>query len=123
MIRDTSTSWGFPFFRLCDTQNWTLGSRTKDMVDNGTDRPECFGQLDTVFPMGEDGFRTSPPECMKCAHAKSCLQAALRSPEGLKLQEEKVDQSYEYGLIGKLERWSKKKLIRQEIETLTSKKK
>ena len=92
------------------------------MVDNGTDRPECFGQLDTVFPMGGDGFRTSPPECMKCAHAKSCLQAALRSPEGLKLQEEKVDQSYEHGLIGGLERWSKKKLIRQEIETLTSKK-
>lgn len=47
----------------------------------------------------------------------------MRSPQGLKLQEEKVDRAYEYGLIGKIERWSKKKLIHQEIEVLTSKKK
>ncbi|MBW1740163.1 MAG: hypothetical protein JRJ42_03390 [Deltaproteobacteria bacterium] len=63
------------------------------MIDNETDPPECFGQLDTVFPVGEEGIRTSPPECMKCPHAKSCLQAAMRSPEGLKLQEQKVDQA------------------------------
>ncbi len=95
----------------------------KEMFKDRTDPPECFGDLDTVFPVGEEGIRTSPPECMKCPHAKSCLQAAIRSPEGLKLQEEKVDQAYEYGLIGKIERWSKKKLIRQEIEALTSKEK
>ncbi len=95
----------------------------KEMFKERTDPPECFGDLDTVFPVGEEGIRTSPPECMKCPHAKSCLQAAIRSPEGLKLQEEKVDQAYEYGLIGKIERWSKKKLIRQEIEALTSKEK
>jgi hypothetical protein len=47
----------------------------------------------------------------------------MRGPEGLKLQEKKVDQAYKYGLIGKLERWSRKKLIRQEIEVMTSKKK
>jgi hypothetical protein len=51
------------------------------------------------------------------------LQAALRSSEGLRLQEEKVDRAYEYGLIGKVERWSQKKLIRQQIDALTSKKK
>ena len=93
------------------------------MVDNKTDPPECFGQLDTVFPVAEEGIRTSPLECMRCSHAKSCLQAAMRSPGGLKLQEEKVDQAYEHGLIGKLDRWSRKKLIRQEIEALTSKRK
>ncbi|NVM22678.1 MAG: hypothetical protein HWN68_12975 [Desulfobacterales bacterium] len=93
------------------------------MVDKETHPPECFGQLDTVFPMGEEGVRTSPPECMKCRFAKSCLQAAMRSPEGLKLQEERVDNAYEYGLIGKLDRWSRKKLIRQEIRALKSKKK
>ena len=93
------------------------------MIDNKTDVPECFGQLGTVFPVGEGGLRTSPPQCMRCPHAKSCLQTAMRGPEGLKLQEEKVDQAYEYGLIGKLERWSKKKLIRQEIEAMTSKRK
>ncbi|MBW2018769.1 MAG: hypothetical protein JRI65_01975 [Deltaproteobacteria bacterium] len=47
----------------------------------------------------------------------------MRSPEGLKLQEQKVDQAYEYGLIGKLDRWSRKKLIRQEIKALASKRK
>ncbi|OEU47381.1 MAG: hypothetical protein BA861_10310 [Desulfobacterales bacterium S3730MH5] len=93
------------------------------MSDKQTDPPECFGQLETVFPMGEEGIRTSPPECMKCPFAKSCLQAVMRGPEGLRLQEERVDQAYECGLIGKLDRWSKKKLIRQEIEALTSKRK
>ncbi|MCK4728826.1 MAG: hypothetical protein KAT27_07885 [Desulfobacterales bacterium] len=87
------------------------------------EHPDCFGQLDTVFPMGEEGLRTSPPECMKCPFAKSCLQEAMRGPEGLKLQEEKVDLAYEHGLIGKLERWSRNQLIRQEIEALTSKRK
>jgi hypothetical protein len=93
------------------------------MVDERTDPLECFGQLDTVFPVGEEGIRTSPPECMKCPHAKSCLQTAMHSPEGLNLQEEKVDRAYEYGLIGKVERWSKKKLIRRQIDAITSKKK
>jgi hypothetical protein len=91
------------------------------MVDDKPETPECFGELDTVFPMGDDGLRTSPPECMKCPSAKSCLQEALVSTEGLRLQEEKVDQAYERGLIGTIERWSRKKLIRQEIDTLTSK--
>jgi len=83
--------------------------------------PECFGQLGTVFPMGDEGIRTTPPECMKCPHVKSCIQTAMRGPDGLKLEEARIDRAYEYGLIGKLERWSKKKLIRQEIETLTTK--
>ncbi len=95
----------------------------KEMVDERTDPLECFGQLDTVFPIGDEEIRTSPPECMKCPHVKSCLQAAMHSPEGLNLQEEKVDRAYEYGLIGKVERWSKKKLIRQQIDAITSKKK
>jgi len=85
--------------------------------------PDCFGLLDTVFPVDEEGIRTSPPECMNCSFVKSCLQAAMRSPEGLRLQEEKVDRAYEYGLIGKLDRWSRKKLIHREIEAMTSKKK
>ena len=90
------------------------------MTDDKINPPECFGELDIVFPVGEEGFQTSPPECMRCPHARLCLQTAMRSPDGLKLKEEKVDQAYRYGLIGKLERWSKKKLIRQEIEALKS---
>jgi hypothetical protein len=91
------------------------------MVDDGPKPPDCFGQLEKVFPPGEDGLRTSPDQCMKCVFSTSCLRAAIGSPEGLGLQEEKVDQAYEHGLIGTLERWSRKKLIRKEIEAMTSK--
>ena len=86
------------------------------MVDDTISFPQCFGQLDTVFPVGDEGLRMSPPECMQCPHAKLCLQAAMRTPAGLKLQEERVDQAYKHGLIGKLERWSKKKTIRQQLK-------
>jgi hypothetical protein len=91
------------------------------MVDDKADRPDCFAQLDIVFPMGEEGIRTTPLECMKCSLVKSCIQAAMLSTEGLRLEEKRVDRAYEYGLIGRLECWSKKKLIHQKIEALTSK--
>jgi hypothetical protein len=45
----------------------------------------------------------------------------MGSADGLRLEEERVDRAYEYGLIGRLECWSKKKLIHQKIEALTSK--
>jgi len=76
----------------------------------------CFGRLEKVFPMGDDGFRTSPPECMRCTMATACLQAAIRGVEGLEFQEERVDLAYKSGMMGTLERWSKKKLIRKRIE-------
>jgi hypothetical protein len=91
------------------------------MVDDNADGPECFGQLETVFPVGGEGIRTTPPECMQCSLVKSCIQAAMRSTEGLRLEEERVDRAYEYGLIGRLECWSRKKLIHQNIEALASK--
>ena len=90
------------------------------MLDDNADQPECFGQLNIVFPMGEEGIRTTPPECMKCSLVKSCIQGAMRSAEGLRLEEERVDRAYEYGLIGRLDCWSKKKLIHQKIEALAS---
>ena len=91
------------------------------MVDETTDRPECFGHLDTVFPMGEEGFRTTPPDCMKCPLATPCIRVAMRTPNGLKQEEERVDRAYECGMIGTLERWSRKKLIHQQIEEQTKK--
>jgi hypothetical protein len=52
---------------------------------------------------------------------KACIQAAMRGKKGLELQEERVDRAYEYGLIGLMQRWSRKKLIRKEIDALSSK--
>ena len=86
------------------------------MIDDATSPLQCFGDLEKVFPMGEDGFRISPPECMECPMVKPCIQAAMRGAEGLKEEEKRIDRAYRCGLIGTFERWSKKKLIRKKIE-------
>ena len=91
------------------------------MSDNDHKNPDCFGDLDTVFPMGEEGIRTTPPDCMKCSLAKACIQTAMLGQKGLELEEERIDRAYEYGLIGVMERWSRKKLIRKKMEALASK--
>ena len=74
-------------------------------------RPECFGQLDTVFPMQEDGLRHSPETCLKCLHKTDCLRSALKGKAGLEVHEERIDRSHDSGMIGFVERWSKKKVI------------
>ena len=91
------------------------------MTDMDQERPDCFGELDTVFPEEEGGIRTTPPECMKCPQVKACIQTAMKGQKGLALEEERVDRAYEYGLIGVMERWSRKKSIRKKMATLASK--
>lgn len=71
--------------------------------------PFCFGDLDTVFPKGEDGLRHSPDACLACACKTECLRAAMQGGDGLRVREEKVDQAYESGRLSFFERWSKKK--------------
>ncbi|MBW2195292.1 MAG: hypothetical protein JRD47_08695 [Deltaproteobacteria bacterium] len=86
------------------------------MSDNPTDPLDCFGQLEKVFPMSEDGFRTSPSECMKCPIVKTCIQAAMKGAEGLKMEEKRIDRAYKCGLIGTFQRWSQKKHVRRKME-------
>lgn len=81
------------------------------MTDQKTKRPECFGHLDTVFPLGEDGLRHSPETCLECPHKTDCLRTGLKGEAGLKVHQEHVDRSYDSGMIGFMERWSKKKTI------------
>ena len=84
------------------------------MPSNGLKKniePECFGQLDTVFPMGEDGLRHSPETCLECQHKTDCLRTGLKGKAGLKVHAEHVDRSYDSGMIGFVERWSQKKAI------------
>jgi hypothetical protein len=73
------------------------------MTRHKTKHPECFGQLDTVFPLGEDGLRHSPETCLKCLHKTDCLRTGVH--------QEHVDRSYNSGMIGFMERWSQKKNI------------
>jgi len=73
--------------------------------------PDCFGNLDIVFPMGDDGLRHTPAACFECPHKTECLRTGLRGRAGLKVHEEHIDRSYESGMISFVERWSRKKAI------------
>lgn len=80
-------------------------------MSHGKDLPYCFGKLETVFPLGEDGLRHSPATCILCPHKTECLRAALKGEEGARVEEEHIDRSYESGSIGFWERWSRRKLL------------
>jgi len=78
---------------------------------------DCFGELETVFPMGDDGLRHTPPICLECADKTECLRAGLRGQAGLKVHEEHIDQSYRSGMISFMERWSRKKSLERRRKT------
>ena len=81
------------------------------MTQNNRRPPDCFAQLETVFPMGKDGLRNTPGTCLACLHKTECLRMAIQGRDGLKVQEEQIDRAYNSGMIGFLERWSRKKAI------------
>jgi len=81
------------------------------MAEKKKQLPDCFAQLETVFPMGKDGLRNTPETCLACRHKTECLRMAIKGRDGLKVREEQIDRAYNSGRIGFLERWSKKKAI------------
>lgn len=81
------------------------------MDSNPNDKKECFGMLEVVFPMGEDGLRHTPDACMACVCKTECLKTAVQQADGLRVEEERVDRAYQSGNISFLERWSKKKTL------------
>ena len=89
-----------------------------------SDLPPCFGELEKVFPVSENGLRNTPDSCMLCCHHKTeCLKNAIQEkPVGLKTQEDLVDRAYSGGLIGFFERWSRKKAINRKINIKHKKK-
>lgn len=70
---------------------------------------DCFGILDKVFPVGEEGLREIVPGCFDCPHKKSCLQAALDTKEGLMFRNEVLDREPAVGVVGRIKRWSERK--------------
>lgn len=69
----------------------------------------CFGQLDKVFPVGEEGMREVPSTCFACPRKTSCMKAALATMEGLSFRGEILGRAEAKGLLGRLRRWSRKK--------------
>lgn len=73
--------------------------------------PPCFGNLDTVFPLGDAGLRHTPESCMPCYYKTECLRKAMADRDGITVREEMVDRAYASGMVGFFERWSRKKVL------------
>jgi len=86
--------------------------RDKDSMTRD-ERPYCYGKLECVFPMGPDDLRETPESCMVCYCKTECLRTAMQSADAVQVKEEKVDRAYESGMMGFLERWSRKKALQQ----------
>lgn len=74
-------------------------------------KPDCYGDIDTVFPMSGNGLRVTPEACLQCKYKTRCLQTAMGGDGGLRVREEMIDRAYRGGLIGFFQRWSEKKSI------------
>lgn len=83
------------------------------VIDTGEKTPYCFGKLEEVFPEGDDGLRHTPESCRVCIYKTKCLRSVMQGTEGLAVREEKIDRAYEAGMIGFLDRWSRKKTLSQ----------
>jgi hypothetical protein len=81
------------------------------MTVNSNKFPPCYGDLNTVFPMGEDGFRQSPASCMPCRYKTRCLRKAMGDSDGLRVKEEMVDRAYASGRMSFFQRWSRRKAL------------
>jgi hypothetical protein len=93
------------------------GRENDPAMTDETPKPECFGSLENVFPMGGEGLRDTPVVCRACVFKTECLREAMETREGLDVKEEKVDRAYSVGMMGFFERWSRKKtLSRQKAE-------
>ena len=85
------------------------------------ERPYCYGKLECVFPMGENGLRETPESWMVCRGSTrglssgntECLRTAMQGEAGDQVREEKVDRAYAAGVMGFFERWSRKKALQR----------
>jgi len=74
--------------------------------------PDCFSDIDMVFPMTKNGLRMSPETCLSCEHKTSCLREALHNSQaGVDIKHEHIDRAYRSRMIGFWDRWSRKKTL------------
>jgi hypothetical protein len=82
-----------------------------------TEKRECYGVLDKVFPMGDEGMREVPPRCQECSGRVACLRTAMSTPEGIALRAEMGNRAPAKGIWGRLQAWSmRKELYRMKKE-------
>ncbi len=80
------------------------------------DLPDCFGDLEKVFPMTDKGLRQTPDECFfHCPVKTRCLKAAMASRQGIQVEKEVIERSDNAGLMNFYERWSRKKQVHRRL--------
>ncbi len=95
-------------------QNSAAPPAPRRVTHDPRETPICFGILETVFPMGDDGLRVSPEECQMCLRKTECLQTAMAGAGGSGVREEILDRAYSSGAVSFFERWSKKKSLHRQ---------
>ena len=86
-------------------------------MENKDNKPECFGNLEKVFPMTDSGLRQTPDDCFyHCPVKTRCLQAAMGTKDGAKVEEEILERGSKSGVINFFERWSRKKQLHRKIK-------
>ncbi|MCP3875071.1 MAG: hypothetical protein GY699_18205 [Desulfobacteraceae bacterium] len=79
--------------------------------------PECFGILEKVFPMTDKGLRQTPDDCFyHCPVKTKCLQQAMATIDGVKVEEEIIERSEKSGAMNFFERWSRKKQVHRKTK-------
>lgn len=79
--------------------------------------PECFGNLEKVFPMTDKGLRQTPDECFyHCPVKTRCLQQAMATKDGVKVEEEIIERGTRAGTMNFFERWSRKKQVHRKTK-------
>lgn len=86
-------------------------------MNDNNDLPECFGNLEKVFPMTDSGLRQTPDECFfHCPVKTRCLKKAMAGKEGAQVEEEVIERGDKAGLMNFYERWSRKKQVHRRIK-------
>jgi hypothetical protein len=81
------------------------------------EKNDCFGILDKVFPVSDNGLREITAECIECDDRLSCLKEALATKDGIEMREDILKRAPADGLIGRIRRWSEKKALRSMAKT------
>jgi hypothetical protein len=86
-------------------------------------KKDCFGVLNTVFPLGDKGLREIPPSCFQCPERTPCLRAALCTREGLEMKSEILERAAAKGMVSRFQRWSQKKQLHRRMKEQEQKEK
>lgn len=79
--------------------------------------PDCFGNLEKVFPMTRSGLRETPEDCFfHCPVKTRCLKQAMATKDGVKVEEEIIERGTKAGAMTFFERWSRKKQAHRKLQ-------